>query len=58
MEELANICDSLAEALEKKGVRSKALANYEKAYKMAKQTGEAQRARSARANFDRLDRDN
>ena len=53
----ANVYDSLAEALEKKGVRSKALANYEKAYKMAEQKGEAQLARSARAKFDRLSRD-
>ena len=50
----ANVYDSLAEALEKKGVRSKALANYEKAYKMAEQRGEGQLARSAKANFDRL----
>lgn len=50
----ANVYDSLAEALEKKGVRSKALANYEKAYKMAEQKGEAQLARSAKANLDRL----
>ncbi|MEQ1763811.1 MAG: alpha/beta hydrolase-fold protein [Pyrinomonadaceae bacterium] len=50
----ANVYDSLAEALEKKGVRSKALANYEKAYKMAEQKGEAQLAQSAKANFDRL----
>ena len=50
----ANVYDSLAEALEKKGIRSKALANYEKAYKMAEQRGEGQLARSAKANFDRL----
>lgn len=50
----ANVYDSLAEALEKKGSRSKALANYEKAYKMAEQKGEAQLAQSAKANFDRL----
>ena len=50
----ANVYDSLAEAHEKKGVRSKALANYEKAYKMAEQRGEGQLARSAKANFDRL----
>lgn len=50
----ANVYDSLAEALEKKGARSKALANYEKAYKMAEQKGEAQLAQSAKANFDRL----
>ena len=50
----ANAFDSLAEALEKKGVRSKALANYEKAYKMAEQKGEVQLAQSAKANFDRL----
>ena len=52
--ESANVYDSLAEALEKKGVRSKALANYEKAYKMAEQKGDGQLARSAKANFDRL----
>ena len=50
----ANVYDSLAEALEKKGIRSKALANYEKAYKMAEQRGEGQLARSAKANFERL----
>ena len=50
----ANAFDSLAEALEKKGVRSKALANYEKAYKMAEQKGDVQLAQSAKANFDRL----
>jgi predicted alpha/beta superfamily hydrolase len=50
----ANVYDSLAEALEKKGSRSKALANYEKAYKMAEQKGEAQLAQAAKANFDRL----
>jgi uncharacterized protein len=50
----ANVYDSLAEALEKKGARSKALANYEKAYKMAEQKGEFQLAQSAKANFDRL----
>ena len=50
----ANVYDSLAEALEKKGARSKALANYEKAYKMAEQNGEFQLAQSAKANFDRL----
>ena len=50
----ANVFDSLAEALEKKGSRSKALANYEKAYKMAEQKGEVQLAESAKANFDRL----
>ncbi|MEO5859219.1 MAG: alpha/beta hydrolase-fold protein [Pyrinomonadaceae bacterium] len=50
----ANVYDSLAEALEKNGLRSKALANYEKAYKMAEQRGEGQLARSAKANFDRL----
>jgi predicted alpha/beta superfamily hydrolase len=50
----ANVYDSLAEALEKKGSKSKALANYEKAYKMAEQKGETQLAQSAKANFDRL----
>jgi predicted alpha/beta superfamily hydrolase len=50
----ANVYDSLAEALEKKGSKSKALANYEKAYKMAEQKGEAQLAQAAKANFDRL----
>ena len=50
----ANVYDSLAEALEKKGAKSKALANYEKAYKMAEQKGEAQLAQAAKANFDRL----
>ncbi|HEX6278416.1 MAG TPA: hypothetical protein VFZ49_00250, partial [Pyrinomonadaceae bacterium] len=50
----ANVYDSLAEALEKKGSKTKALANYEKAYKMAEQKGEAQLAQSAKANFDRL----
>ena len=50
----ANVYDSLAEALEKKGSRSKALANYEKAYKMAEQKGETQLAQAAKANFDRL----
>lgn len=54
----ANVYDSLAEALEKKGSRSKALANYEKAYKMAEQKGEAQLAQSAKANFDRLKNSN
>jgi len=54
----ANVYDSLAEALEKKGVRSKALENYEKAYKMAEQRGEGQLARSAKANFDRLQKTN
>lgn len=54
----ANVYDSLAEALEKKGSRSKALANYEKAYKMAEQNGEAQLAQSAKANFDRLKNSN
>ena len=53
-----NVYDSLAEALEKKGIRSKALANYEKAYKMAEQKGEAQLAQSAKANFDRLKNSN
>lgn len=50
----ANVYDSLAEALEKKGSKAKALANYEKAYKMAEQKGEGQLAQSAKANFDRL----
>ena len=54
----ANVYDSLAEALEKKGIRSKALANYEKAYKMAEEKGEAQLALSAKANFDRLKNSN
>jgi len=52
--ESANVYDSLAEALERKGAKSKALANYEKAYKMAEQKGESQLAQSAKANFDRL----
>ena len=56
--ESANVYDSLAEALEKKGSRSKALANYEKAYKMAEQKGEAPLARTAKANFDRLNTSN
>jgi predicted alpha/beta superfamily hydrolase len=50
----ANVYDSLAEAHEKSGSKSKALANYEKAYRMAEQHGEDQLARSAKANFDRL----
>jgi predicted alpha/beta superfamily hydrolase len=54
----ANVYDSLAEAFEKKGSRSKALANYEKAYKLAEQKGEGQLAQSAKANFDRLKNSN
>lgn len=49
-----NVYDSLAEAYEKSGAKSKALANYEKAYKMAEKSGEEQLARSAKANYDRL----
>lgn len=50
----ANVYDSLGEALEKNGSRSKALANYEKAFKMAESRGEAQLAQSVKANIDRL----
>ncbi len=49
-----NVYDSLAEALEKRGSKSRAIANYERAYKMAEQKGEVQLAQSAKANFDRL----
>jgi Tfp pilus assembly protein PilF len=46
--------DSLAEAYEKNGSKDKAREHYEKAYRRAELTGEAQLARSAKSNFDRL----
>jgi hypothetical protein len=48
----------LAGKLGKEGTANQALANYEKAYKMAEQKGEAQLAQSAKANFDRLKNSN
>lgn len=50
----ANVYDSLAEAQEKAGLKSKALANFEKAYKMAEKSGDVSLAQSAKANFERL----
>jgi predicted alpha/beta superfamily hydrolase len=52
--ESANVHDSLAEAYEKNGSKDKAREHYEKAYRRAELTGEAQLARSAKSNFDRL----
>ena len=50
----ANVYDSLAEAYEKNGEIAKAREHYEKAWRMAEQSGETQLAASARANFDRI----
>ena len=50
----ANVYDSIAEAYEKNGDGKAARENYEKAWKMAEQNGEAQLATSARANFERI----
>ncbi len=54
----ANVYDSLAEALEKNGQKSMARDNYEKAWKMAEQNGEAQLAASAKGNYERIAADN
>jgi hypothetical protein len=51
----ANVYDSLAEAYEKNGQKTMARDNYEKAWKMAEQNGEAQLSASAKANFERID---
>lgn len=50
----ANVYDSLAEAYEKSGNEKAARENYEKAWKIAEQNGEAQLATSAKANFERI----
>jgi predicted alpha/beta superfamily hydrolase len=50
----ANVYDSLAEAYEAKGDDSKARELYEKAWRMAEQSGETQLAASARANYERI----
>jgi predicted alpha/beta superfamily hydrolase len=50
----ANVYDSLAEAYEKNGQKTIARDNYEKAWKMAEQNGEAQLATSAKGNFERI----
>ena len=50
----ANVFDSLAEAYEKSGQKTKARDTYEKAWKMAEQNGEAQLAASAKGNFERI----
>lgn len=50
----ANVYDSLAEAYEKNGQLKQAGENYEKAYKMAEAKGEAQLAKTARENYDRI----
>ncbi len=50
----ANVYDSLAEAYEKNGQQTIARDNYEKAWKMAEQNGEAQLAASAKGNFERI----
>jgi predicted alpha/beta superfamily hydrolase len=50
----ANVYDSLAEAYEKNGQLKLAGENYEKAYKMAEANGEAQLAKTAKDNYDRI----
>jgi predicted alpha/beta superfamily hydrolase len=50
----ANVYDSLAEAYEKNGQKSMARDAYEKAWKMAEQSGESQLAASAKGNFERI----
>jgi predicted alpha/beta superfamily hydrolase len=50
----ANVYDSVAEAYERNGQKGKARENYERAWKMAEQSGEAQLAASAKGNFERL----
>ena len=50
----ANTYDSLAEGYERSGDKTKARLNYEKAWKMAEQNGEAQLAASAKGNFERI----
>jgi uncharacterized protein len=50
----ANVYDSLAEALEKIGKLKEAGETYEKAYRMAEAAGEAELARSAKANHERI----
>ena len=50
----ANVYDSLAEAYEKNGQMKQARENYEKAYKMAEAKGEAQLAKTAKDNYERI----
>lgn len=50
----ANVCDSLAEAFEKYGQLKQARENYEKAYKIAETEGDAQLAKTARENYERI----
>jgi predicted alpha/beta superfamily hydrolase len=50
----ANVYDSLGEGYERSGDKTRARANYEKAWKMAEQNGEAQLAAVAKANFERV----
>lgn len=50
----ANVYDSLAEAYEKNGQLKQARENYEKAYKMAETRGEAQLAKTAKENMERV----
>jgi len=50
----ANVYDSLAEAYEKNGQLKQAGENYEKAYKMAEAKGEAQLAKTAKENYERI----
>ena len=50
----ANVYDSLAEAYEKNGQMKQARENYEKAYKMAEAKDDAQLAKTAKENHDRI----
>ena len=50
----ANVYDSLAEAYEKNGQMKQSKENYEKAYKMAEKQGNAELAKTAKANFERI----
>ena len=50
----ANVYDSLGEAIERSGDNAQARELYEKAWKMAEQSGETQIAAAAKANFERV----
>ena len=50
----ANALDSLAEGFERDGKLKQAAENYEKAYKLAEKNGDANLAKTAKANFERV----